>query len=381
MPTRRIIDWPLPAASLGNDRRLRIIHYGRGPGSRKAYIQAGLHADEAPGYLVMHHLMAALDRLDGEDALQGEIVLVPVANPIGVGQWRDDWLQGRFDFSNGINFNRSFPDLAPRIAERVAERLGADPAANAALIRDATADVLSGLAPPMDEAAGLKHHLLKLAHDADIVLDLHCDYQAVLHVYLGQSLWPEAQDLPAQLGARATLLADDSGVTPFDEACSRIWFNLARLFPQHPIPPACLAATVELRGMADLTQDTAAADAANLVHFLTRRGFIRGQAPELPSLVAPATPLTGVAHIRATTPGVVVFAKAPGDRVAAGDVVAEIVNPLADDAQTRLVQVKAATDGMLFARSADRFARPGRILAKIAGQKPLKSEGENLLTL
>ena len=29
----------------------------------------------------------------------------------------------------------------------------------------------------------------------------------------------------------------------------------------------------------------------------------------------------------------------------------------------------------------DRYARPGRILAKIAGKKPLKGKGENLLTL
>jgi hypothetical protein len=35
----------------------------------------------------------------------------------------------------------------------------------------------------------------------------------------------------------------------------------------------------------------------------------------------------------------------------------------------------------VFARSADRFARPGRILAKIAGKKALQKAGANLLTL
>jgi len=381
MPTRRDIEWTLPAARMGNARQLKIVRYGQTLRGRKAYLQAGLHADEAPGYLVMHHLLEALDRLDGENALLGEILLVPVANPIGVSQWRDDWLQGRFDFTDGINFNRSFPDLTAQIAERVAAQLGGDPEANTDLIRTAAREVLAALPPPLDEAAQLKHHLLQLACDADIVLDLHCDYQAVLHVYLGESLWPQAQDLPAQLGARATLLADDSGVTPFDEACSRIWFNLARQFPQHAIPPACLAATVELRGMADLSHATAAADAANLVHFLTRRGFIRGPAPDLPPLSEAATPLAGVEHLRATAAGVVVYLKAPGAHVAAGETVAEIVNPLVPDVNARVVPVTAGTDGLLFARSADRFARPGRILAKIAGATPRKQAGENLLTL
>ena len=37
----------LPAASLGNARTLTVIRYGDKSGSGKAYIQAGLHADEA----------------------------------------------------------------------------------------------------------------------------------------------------------------------------------------------------------------------------------------------------------------------------------------------------------------------------------------------
>ncbi len=94
---------------MGNTRTLTIHRYGDRSTPLKAYLQAGLHADEAPGFLVMHHLVERLDRADAEDAITGDIVLVPVANPIGVSQWRDDWLQGRFDFWNGVNFNRSLP--------------------------------------------------------------------------------------------------------------------------------------------------------------------------------------------------------------------------------------------------------------------------------
>jgi len=380
MPTHAIETFTLPGASMGNTRALTIHRYGKGSSPQKAYLQAGLHADEAPGFLVVHHLMDRLDQLDSAGDIAGEIILVPVANPIGVNQWRDDWLQGRFDFWNGVNFNRSFPDLTPHVAERVETTLGDSPDDNIGMIRRATAKAIATLTAE-DEATHLKHKLLSLAHDADIVLDLHCDYQAVLHVYMGESLWPRDQDLPAQLGAQATLLADDSGVTPFDEACSRIWFQLAKRFPKHPIPPSCLAATVELRGLADLDHRTANRDADNIITFLTRRGLIDGQAPELPALPREATHLSGVEHIKANHPGVVVFFKAAGDSVAAGDIVAEVINPLAPSSDERVVPIAASTDGIVFARSVDRFARPGRILAKIAGKRPLKATGTNLLTL
>ena len=249
-----------------------------------------------------------------------------------------------------------------------------------ALIRKTAKEVLSALAPE-DEAEYLKHLLLSLSHDADIVLDLHCDDQALVHVYLGTPLWPEASDLSAQLGADVTLLAEDSGGRPFDEACSRIWWQLAQKFPNHPIPPACLSATVELRGTADVSHEHGAQDAGNICLFLQRRGFIRGQAPELPPLRNDATPLRGVEHIKAPVPGVVIFLKKPGDRIDKGEVIAEIVNPLKTEMENRITPVRSSIEGILFSIIADRLARPGRILAKIAGKIPLKDKGENLLTL
>jgi predicted deacylase len=291
--TKTIKRHPLPASSMGNERTLTIIHYGDQNSQKKAYIQAGLHADEAPDFVVMHHLINLLDQADAAKKIEGQIILVPVANPIGVSQWRDEILQGRFDFFNSINFNRRHLNITARIAERVKDRLGHASEENIALIRKAAGEVLSSMAP-VDEAEYLKHLLLSLSYDADIVLDLHCDDQAVLHVYLGTPLWPDAADLSAQLGADVTLLAEDSGVKPFDEACSRIWWQLAEKFPDHPIPPACLSATIELRGRADVSHDLCAQDAENIFLFLQRREFIKGAAPDVSPLPNEATPLRGV---------------------------------------------------------------------------------------
>ena len=378
--TKTIERHRLPASSMGNARTLKVIRYGDRSSGRKAYIQTGLHADEPPGYLVMHHLIDLLDQADASSKITGEIVLVPVANPIGVAQWRDDTLLGRFDAYNGVNFNRRHWNITDPVAEKVKGKLVKKAGKNIALIRKAMGEVI-GASKPVEEADYLKHLLLSLSHDADIVLDLHCDFQAVLHVYMGTPLWPAASDLPAQLGAEATLLTRISGEYPFDEACSRIWWDLAEKFPAYPIPPACLAATVELRGTTDVSHELGAKDAKNLFLFLQRRGLIQGRAPAVPSIINAATSLRGVEHVKAVTPGVLVFLKKPGQLVKKGDTILEIINPLENKSKKRITRVKSRTDGILISTVLDRYARPGRILAKVAGKEPLKDRGDNLLTL
>ena len=378
--TKKIEAYPLMSSSMGNRRTLTVVRYGDSAAGRKAYCQAGLHADEAPGLALIHYLMSRLDAADAAGDIDGEILLVPVANPIGISQWRDGLLQGRFDFFDSINFNRKHLDLAAQVAEKVAPLLGDDAATNVSLIRGAVGDVLHGISF-QDEAEQLKHQLLSLAYDADVVLDLHCDHQALLHIYLGTPLWPQAADLSAQMGAAVTLLAADSCVTPFDEACSRIWWHLQQRFPDKRIPPACTAATVELRGISDVSHELAAADAENIFLFLMRRGFVRGKAPEPPPLINDATLLRGVDYIKADRPGVVLFLKKPGDRVSQGEPVAEIINPDQAAENNGVHRLFSKTAGVLFARIHDRFARPGRVVAKVAGKVPLRDQGEDLLTL
>jgi predicted deacylase len=109
--------------------------------------------------------------------------------------------------------------------------------------------------------------------------------------------------------------------------------------------------------------------------------LIRGEAPRLPRLRNEATPLRGVAHIKAEVPGIVVFLKQPGNRVARGETIAEIVNPLPTGLQNGITAVKSTIEGLLFSITTEHYARPGHILAKIAGRTPFKAKGADLLTV
>ena len=366
--------------SSGTDRELCVVHYGSPEARPKAYLQASLHADELPAMLVASHLLARLDQAARAGAVRGCVTVVPVANPIGLAQYVDGRSLGRFALGGQGNFNRNFPDLADAVARRAGAELGPDAERNVRIIRHAVRLELEATQAE-DDVAWLRRTLLGLAADADIALDLHCDSEAVMHLYLGTPLWPGAADLSAQVRSRATLLATVSGGSPFDEAVGGLWWSLAERFPDHPIPPACLSGTLELRGRADVSDELARADADNLFRFLQRRGLIEGEPGPLPEALCDATPLEGVLMVRAPVTGLIVYAKAPGERVRAGDLLATIVDPLAREPDGARTELESSIDGVLIARTADRLARPGKVVCKVAGPEPLPERASgHLLT-
>ncbi|MDJ0946013.1 MAG: M14 family metallopeptidase [Kiloniellales bacterium] len=374
----------LPGAT-GTQRTLTLHRYGAPETRPKAYLQAALHADETPGLLVLHHLIRLLDAAAARGEITGQIVILPYANPIGLDQNVNGYHLGRQHLGGGGNFNRNWLDVSEPVAEAVAKGLGPDPEKNVEAIRAALRAIVAGrreALPPDQLGAELIDHRLRLAQeaaDSDLVLDLHCDLEALMHIFLIPAHWPAARDIVAELGCRAALLAADSGGGSFDEAFSTPWTKLAGRFPEHPIPAACLSATVELRGRGDVSDELAAADAAALFRILQRRGFLAGDPGPLPEPLCEASPLEAVDVLRAPAPGVLAYKVALGERVREGDVVAEVIDPAAEPEAAR-TPVVAHTDGLVLSRHVQFYVTPGTSIAKVVGTKPLphRSDG-NLL--
>ncbi|MBL8307088.1 MAG: succinylglutamate desuccinylase/aspartoacylase family protein [Rubrivivax sp.] len=351
----------LLGAAPGVRHSLTVLQFGSGAGP-KATIQAALHADEVPALLVAQVLRQRLLTLEAEGALRGTVQLVPYANPLGLAQHLLGTHLGRFDLRDGLNFNRGHAELAAAVQARVEGRMGDDPAANVARVRAALREAAAAL-PAETPGQDLKRRLVQTAIDSDIVLDLHADGEAAMHLY---ALTPQADlagELGALLGARAVLLATESGDSPFDEACSRPWLLLQQALAPAPLPLACFSATVELRGEADTSHALAAQDAEALLQFLQRRGVIEGLPPALPVPRCEPTPLAGSEPLSAPVAGVVVFHAAVGDMVTPGTLVADVV----DVESGALHPVVARSAGVLYARSGTRWATPGKRLGKVAG--------------
>lgn len=369
------LEHPLLSPSLGAQKTLVSLHYGDPAARPKVYLQASLHAEELPGMLVAHHLRQALDEADRQGLIRGCVVLVPAANPIGLAQRLDHKAMGRFEFDTSQNFNRHYPDLAEAVFDSLRMRLGADAAANVATVRAAVARWLNDW-QPATELDSLRRELLRLSHDADVVIDLHCDWEAVLHLYCEEACWAPLEPLARLTGARAVLLARDSGGGPFDECLSGLWWQLAERLRaaglSNPLPQGCASTTLELRGETDVSHELAQADAKALMAYLCHLGVVGGDRPALPAPLCQPTPLSGSETLHTPVPGVVVYRARPGDLLAAGDPVADVIDPTAPG-QARVHTVCASVSGVLYATVAQRYAVAGGELGKIAGAVPFRT--------
>lgn len=366
---------------MGTSRALTVRRYGTPGTGPKAYFQAALHADELPGVITLHHLEKLLKDADATGAITGEIVVVPFANPIGFTQYVDMKPLGRFDMRSGQNFNRHYPDLSQALIHAVSGKLGQDPDANVKLIRSELRRLIAQHridVSPLTDLQDLRLTLAELAIDADYVMDLHCDWEAPMHLYISDHNWPDAADLSAQIGSECSLIAEISGDNPFDEAFSRPWVELQRAFGHRfPIPMATLATTIELRGDRDVYDEYAIDDAANMFKFLQRRGLIAGDPGPLPAAKCDATPLSGVDRVMASHGGMVVFSAAAGDKVKAGQELGYVL-----DCETgEKTAFASRTDGVLYSRIGTRLIVPGGYLCSVAGDTPLAGrEGQLLLS-
>ena len=361
------IDYPLLSPSLGSHKTLTSFHFGQPGSGQKIYIQASLHAEELPGMLVAHHLRALFEACEAAGQIHGEIVLVPVANPIGLAQRLDHKPMGRFELDTSENFNRHYPDLAAAVESVVITQLGDNAVTNVALVRRAMRDHLQQWTPAT-ELQSLRRTLLLLAHDADFMLDLHCDCEGVLHFYTEEACWPQMHELAHFLGAQAILLAKSSGNRPIDECLSGAWWQLAdRLKAKGldvPLPQACCSTTIELRGELDVSHAWAKQDAKAIADWLRHKGVLACTTPPaVPTALCQATPLAGSESLHAAAPGVVVFAAEPGQTLQVGDLVAEIIDPIANTTQ----RITAGVAGVFYARIRDRYITAGGELGKIAG--------------
>jgi hypothetical protein len=363
----------LPFMTPGTARSIAWLRFGRARARPKVYIQAAIHANELPGAMALHHLMPMLTGADRAGRIRGEVIVVPTVNPIGQSQLVGNNHLGRYDLLSRDNFNRNWLDLSGAVAERVRDKLSRDAASNVDLIRSAALAALKAM-KPVNELQTMRVEILKLSIDADVVLDLHCDMDAALHLFTAApDLKGAAQELAAELGVQATLYNE-----PFAEALTfsgvngALWPRLRARFPKAAIPQGCFSSTVELRSQHQVSHELGASDASNLYRYLVRRGVVAGRVGPLPRLKSAPTPISGMDVGYCPVAGFIVYRLAAGAKMKRGDVVCEIIDPADPRGPKARTPMLSRTDGVLFSRKRDGgLAWPGMVAYRIAGAKPL----------
>ncbi|MGH8812527.1 MAG: succinylglutamate desuccinylase/aspartoacylase family protein, partial [Advenella sp.] len=210
--------------------------------------------------------------------------------------------------------------------------------------------------------------------DADVVLDLHCDNRAVMHVYSLPQVWDRCEPLARYLQSECQLLAEDSLSCSFDEMVSTPWLKLQSVYPEANIPLACFAATVELRGDRDLTHEYAEHDALALIQYLNQQNYIQlpvAQVAPMPPLRCEPHPLGGLAYVVTPCAGIVVYHVAAGQWVQRNQLLAEIVDPVA----LTVTPVNAPVGGFIFATAGVRLAQTETKLLSLSSPDDIGSVG------
>lgn len=344
----------------------------------KVHLQAALHADEQPGTMALHHLLVMLRDADAMGQLRARFAVFPSVNPLGLANWSLRTHLGRYDNTTGVNYNRRWPDLYAAVSGAVGGRLGADPRANVATLRHAVRDWIDGQRP-RSAAEELRLAVLRSAHDADIMLDLHCDNDSLKHIFTSPELMPGFRDLADWMGAAATLTAEDSGGGSFDEVLPQLYRQAARANPDKPIPMAAETATLEYRGQADVFDEMGLADAKGLFGFFAGRGLIDADPGPRPASAPAATPFEATEVLRVDRPGLLAYRVELGETVKTGQPVADLIAMDGPQAFIARTPVLAGTDGFVLSRALGKYVPRGGAIAKIVGTQPLVSRSGGYL--
>jgi len=298
---------------------------GSGP---NVHLQAGVHADEIAGMLVLHLLMQRLEVAEAEGRLKGQVTVVPQANPLGIGQFRQGRILGRFHDATGHNFNRAF-------------------------------DQSAALQRPSTNVQEWQKKLVQLASSADLMLDLHTDDEALPYLYVHRSFWPRGRQLAAALKMDVAIIWDEGGDGSFEETIIAPWLR-------DGVTDGRMAATLELRGQGDVSDHFAEQDAQGLYVWLCSCGVI-DEALAPGDWPVEAMEMGHMETLLAPQPGVLIFEKELGDFVEEGQRFARILRRPGDPSSEVVLVAEQA--GRMVTRYRDRLVSQGMVVAKFTGSR------------
>lgn len=241
------------------------------------YIQANMHGAEVQGNAVIYQLLEVLKSAH----VQGNITLVPYANPVGCNHKNGEYTLGRFDPITGMNWNRmyhfdeniidSFVDNHKNSTDEVIER-------------EFKAQLLASIDYKfqynhfgLTTGQRIAYQLQRLAHEADIVLDLHTGPISSKHLYC-----PEyAQASASYFNIPHTILIPNSFDGALDEATFCPWWTLQEklqaIGSKFSISSTTInkeSFTVELGSQEQIDLDEAYQDALSILTYLQHKNVI-----------------------------------------------------------------------------------------------------------
>ncbi len=195
---------------------------GNDPSAPSVYIQANMHGAEVQGNAVIFQLLEILK----DSQVYGDITLVPYANPVGCNHKNGEYTLGRFDPITGVNWNRMYyfdESFIPAFVEQYKNETSS--VIQSAFKKQLVQSIDKKLENSdfgLTTGQRIAYQLQRLAHQADIVLDLHTGPISSKHLYC-----PEyAQSSASYFNIPHTILIPNVFSGALDEATFCSWWTL-----------------------------------------------------------------------------------------------------------------------------------------------------------
>ncbi|MEW6998220.1 succinylglutamate desuccinylase/aspartoacylase family protein [Colwelliaceae bacterium BS250] len=251
----------------------RLQGNGSGP---SVYIQANIHGAEVQGNAVIYQLLELLQK----EYLAGDITLVPYANPIGCNHKNGEYTLGRFDPITGVNWNRMYhfdESVIDGFAQRNIDCSTEDIKAKfEQYMHNEIADKIDHNNYGLSTGRRIAYQLQQMAHQADIVLDLHTGPISSKHIYC-----PEyAQASASYFNIEHTILIPNSFAGAMDEATFCPWWSLTQALAElgRDVDFNKESFTVELGSQELIDLDEALIDARSILCYLQYKKVLNNNA-------------------------------------------------------------------------------------------------------
>ncbi|MCL1065987.1 M14 family metallopeptidase [Shewanella olleyana] len=291
---------------------------GNSRAAASVYIQANVHGAEVQGNAVIYQLMTLLE----DYTVLGDIHCVPLANPLGINQKSGEFTLGRFDPITGVNWNREYYEHAAIVADIPKWFESNKQLSDAELFSAFRQRLLTSCQERLNNSWGIStgHQLAvtlqSMAHEADIVLDLHTGPKSAKHLYCPEYDIESARffSIPFSL-----IIPNEFGGA-MDEAAFYPWWQLQQYCAaqgrEFSVPVA--AFTLELASQERIDMADAKEDALGILAYLSHRGVIKEkvQPAEMPRW---GCFLANYKKFHATKAGLVEYCAEVGKPLAAGE--------------------------------------------------------------
>lgn len=321
----------MPVGEMASGAKLTVPVYSfkqDNPSGPNVYIQANMHGAEVQGNAVIFQLLELLKSCD----LRANITLVPYANPVACNHKNGEYTLGRFDPITGVNWNRMYHFNQSVIAPFAEKNIDASEAdikqEFEQLLVDEIEQKLEHNIWGLTTGQRIAYQLQRLAHQADIVLDLHTGPISSKHLYC-----PEYAKASANyFNIEHTLLIPNDFDGAMDESTFCPWWSLQQAFQElgrnFSMGEGTFdkeSFTVELGSQEQIDLEVAKQDAQSILTYLQYKGAISGEQYQPESMTRYACYLEDYKALYSPMGGMVDYLAEFGKPLAAGEPLARIL--------------------------------------------------------